>query len=68
MAKKQGYLTMIIWIKTPEKILLQRLKQADKKRMAIKQKGTWVDLYKKIQKKRFSKPKENEADILIIKN
>ena len=65
LARKNHYFTIIIWLKTPEKILLSRLKLADQKRIMQKQKPAWVDLYQKLQKKKFDPPKENEANVII---
>jgi predicted kinase len=65
MPIKMGYKTMIIWINTPEDILLHRLRKADESSVTSGEKTVYSDLYEKVQKQRMEEPTRDEADILL---
>ena len=58
--------TIIIYVSTPENVILERLQDSDRKNISKGEKPAWVDLYLKVQKPNFEKPTETEADFLII--
>lgn len=62
LAKKNGYRTIIIYVKCPEDELLQRLKKADE--ISGDNQTTWQDLYHQVQLPRFDiTGLEEEADV-----
>lgn len=58
-------ITVILEIQISEKKLYKNLQRADQKNLEKGEKPTWVDLYKKIQKDKFEKPQEKEADYFL---
>lgn len=63
-AKAFDYYTVIIRVKCPQKIHLQRMEDADEENISRGEKPTWVSLYHS-QKGRFEEPTIAECDDLI---
>lgn len=62
LAKSYAYTTRIVVVQCPENVLLPRLAEADRLRIANGQPPTWVKLYTDVQKPRFQFPHQYEAD------
>ncbi len=58
-------ITMIIYNKITEKELYKNLREVDKRNVENNEKPAWVDLYEKVQKPSFVKPKPSEADYYV---
>ncbi len=64
--RRFDYKTALLWLNIPEKIFLERLREADEETMSRGNTPPWVDLYERIQKPRFQKPIPDESDLLLV--
>jgi predicted kinase len=64
-ARKYGYRTVLLWLNPPEDVLMERLKDADRREVELGYKPYWVDLYEKVQKSKLEEPGQGEAEIYV---
>ncbi len=58
--------TMIIYVNTPEGVILNRLQNSDQEKIKKGETPTWVDLYLKIQKPNFERPTKKKLISFLL--
>lgn len=64
-ARGAGYQTAIVWVSTPEEVLLERLRQEDAARVSRGLPEFWVREYEQVHLRTFEPPDDDEADLLL---